>query len=687
MKAIYSVLLILSTLCLANAGITSVTQNVRGFQVVSDSATAATQFRVSFVSLTGSLLTQGTQYTITPATAVAGSTWTISGLDTGIYSVNDNSGTGTWRNATTDCLVPDTPAITLVTANSNTVADTDGRLLLKLRFAESWRYRSIAYAFNGAISACNSNISNTVAGTKQTWVRTAPTTTCTDPYTDYTQDFNNALTICNFQRDETDATNTVFSATVLIYTTDTGDVIRGIRYERNLQTSVTIRIAFQTNITAQTSSMQIYGSRITQSTIVSQTWNPSTFVATLSLFTSVQFPYQFRSPSWTTTPPNFNAPNIVATNADPVADKLGNAGGQTNRARCVVGSDPNNLANASSTVCNQFWTITISRSTACTGSNQVTLAGTWGIRFDVTCPGYFSGSCSVPDPKNDSITFDTNSDNYCPVLISTQAATASMAVFQDSGFATAQTQFVFGTFSYFRVTVTAPILMDHVAIESVVVTSGASSFLTTGNALGTNVLYGRTYTDAASWFGVSTTTPTLYALLNGVRANDPATTSPDMTVSDNQDGNTAALTKRAATKWRWNSLTSAASGDNPTTTVVQINLRIRYRNQSTVSYPDERITITKAFNSLDTDAAQVSATFGVVGTGNVGGTGNSGAASSSSSSVGLALSVVGIAAGVVGIIALVSVFTVYMLRHQRARSKEQMASIQLSSTTDLTASA
>jgi len=310
----------------------------------------------------------------------------------------------------------------------------------------------------------------------------------------------------------------------------------------------------------------------------------------------------------------------------------------------------------------------------------LTLAGSWTIRFDVTCPNYFTGACSVPDPKNDSISFTTDSDNYCPVLISTQAATATLTVFQNSNLATQQSQFVFGTFSYFSAVVTAPILMDHVAVESVFVTSGASTFL------GANALYNRAFTNAATWFGVSTTTPSLYRTLNGVVANDAASTSPAMTVTDNHDGATAALSKRAVVAWRWNSLTSAASGDNPTTTIVQVNLRIRYRNQSTVSMPDERITLTKYFHALDSSSASASASVGVTGT-VTGPTGNSGAASASSSSVGLALSVVGIAAGVVGIIALVSVFTVYMLRRQRERSKEQMASIQLSSTTDLTSSA
>lgn len=682
MKAIYSVLLLLSALYLANGAVTSVTQTLRGFQIASSTATASTQIKVSFVTLTGTLLSP----TVTPATCAAPCTFTVTGLDTGIYSVSDDSG-ATWKNATTSCLSPDTPAITLVPGSSSTVADTDGKLLLRLRFSESLRYRSIAYAYSGAVAACNSNISIATAGTKQSWVRTAASASCTDQVLNYEQDFNNALTICNYQRDESDTANTVYSATILIYTTDTGDVIRGVRYERNLQTSVTIRIAFQTNVTAQTTAMQIYGSRITESTITSQTWNPSTFVATLTLFTSVQFPYQFRNPLFTTTAAGFAAPTIVAASADTTADKLGNPANEVGRARCTT-TDANTLATAASTVCNQYWTITLSRSSPCTGSNTLTLAGSWGVRFDVTCPGYFTGSCSVPDPKNDSISFNTDSDNYCPVLISTQAATAHLGVFQDAGFTTPQTQFVFGTFSYFRVNVTAPILMDHVAIETVRVTSGASTSLTTGNALGANVLYSRAYSTASTWFGVATTTSTLYAQLGAVRASDTATTSPAMTVTDNQDGATASLNKRAATGWRWNSLTSAASGDNPTTTVVQINLRIRYRNQSTVSYPDERLTLTQAFNHhLMSDSATVSANLGITPGTVTGPTGNSGAASTSSSSVGLALSVVGIAAGVVGIIALVSVFTVYMLRHQRARSKEQMASIQLSSTTDLNASA
>jgi len=676
---IISLLLVLGALCLAHGTVTTITQNVRGFTFVSSTATTATPIRVSFVSLNTNL-GSATIGTPTCTGGVAPCTFPVTNLDTGIYSVSDDSG-ATWKNATTDCLVPDVPAITLVTANSRTEADGDGRLLLRLRFAENHRYRSISYAFNGATGACNSGINNLVAGTKQLWNRTNTATSCTAPRMDYTQDFNNALTICNFQRDESDATNTVFSATVLITTIDTGDVIRGTRYERTLQTSVTIRIAFQTNVTAQTSAMQIYGSRITDSTITAQTWNPSTFVATLTLFTSVQYPYMFRAPVFTTTEAGFNAPTIVAQTNDPNNDALNNGANQPNRAQCTTTS-PSTPSTAGQ-VCNQYWTITLSRSTGCTGSNQLNLAGSWGIRFDITCPNYYPGACNAPDPKNDSISFTTNSDNYCPVLISTQAASASLTVYQASALTGVQSQFVFGTFSYFSAVVTAPILMDHVAVESVFVTSGASTFL------GSSALYNRAFSNAATWFGVSTTTATLYPLLNGVRANDAASTSPAMTVTDNHDGAAAALSKRAVVAWRWNALTSAASGDNPTTTIVQVNLRIRYRNQSTVSMPDERITLTKHYHHiLNTDVQSTSASVGITaGTVTPAGPSGNAGATASSSSVGLALSVVGIAAGVVGIIALVSVFTVYMLRRQRERSKEQMASIQLSSTTDLTASA
>lgn len=69
--------------------------------------------------------------------------------------------------------------------------------------------------------------------------------------------------------------------------------MRGGSITRTLETGVIVQIAFSTAITTTSGNLNVYGSHILFARIVSQTFNPVIYQATLSLLTSVQVVIMF----------------------------------------------------------------------------------------------------------------------------------------------------------------------------------------------------------------------------------------------------------------------------------------------------------------------------------------------------------------------------------------------------------
>jgi hypothetical protein len=669
----FQLLALVALCCLPAAlcAITTITANINGFTLVSGLCSTASCIVGRFTGLSTNLV-QGTAYTIT-----GGPTFTITNLATGNYTWSDDSGTTFYptggAGTYTQCASPDLPAITLDTTNSNTFMGPT-RLRLTLRFLENNRYQSISYAHSGTGAVnCNSTISNAVDATYQAWVRTSGTAACTTPYTQLTYDLNNALTVCSYYRDETDPNNTVFNGTIIITTVDTGVVIRGNQYPRTLSTSITIKIAFQTNISASNAGASIFGAHITYSAITQQLWNPATLTATLTLITSVQWPYQLYSSATTATatvPTDWATNSIAASPQDSSADINGNTANMRSKCYSSTGATSTGAtAQTSGTICNQYWTITLVRTLACNGANSVTLAGAFSVAWGVTCPGLFTGSCATPNPSTDSVSFTTNSTNYCPQLITNNNLdTAALSTYSDTGYSVSQTQFVFGTTTYFQAVITAPILMSNVAVEYVYVTSGGTN--------GASSYFQRPYTGApGTYFAAAPSTGTFSGTSVSACSSATYAVSSGMTITDNADGSSNALSKKVRFSILWNACSSAATGDAPQSTTVQVNIRIRYTNQTTVSLPTTlKLIATARPRTLDdTDASTASANVGISTSDSV----NGASVASSSSS----MMVISILVAIVVATALIVVVAVVVIRRSRTTKVEtQMSSVNLAST-------
>ncbi len=91
----------------------------------------------------------------------------------------------------------------------------------------------------------------------------------------------------------------------------------------------------------------------------------------------------------------------------------------------------------------------------------------------------------MPEPLNDTVSFDTDSDNYCPQILDELSTSAALVSYQDSpmtlpqvssspaarcwlpvanGRAPWQTQFVFGTTAYFEAVVTSAVVLQTVHV-------------------------------------------------------------------------------------------------------------------------------------------------------------------------------------------------------------------------------
>lgn len=390
------------------------------------------------------------------------------------------------------------------------------------------------------------------------WVTYVTSVNCSSEYT-YTAAINDALASCNFGRMEglKNSNTTTYRSTVLITTTQSRGSIRGLPMTSVRQTSVQVDIDFGTYMETSSGPLTVFGSRITFGRVVSQSFNPATLQATLQILTSVQSPYQLRTPVLAA------VSGFTTTVAPTVAES-----GQPTIAVCN-GTSP----------CTQYWTVTVARSNPCNPSPSTLTNAGWSLTFTVGCHSSFSGSCSTPAPDNDGVSFDTTSDNFCPVLVDTVASSATLNVFSDAALTVPQTIFVFGARSYFRAVVNSPIALAAMRVERVTLSGSTPA--------GVSVLYSSTFNNAAAYFGTApvVTYGNHPAGFTGTFAAFPSF----MLVSENIAGATS-LQRVANFSWIWSGATSSANTDASVSMIVRVDLRVRYANQSTVS-KDHLITM------------------------------------------------------------------------------------------------
>lgn len=603
------------------------------------SATVVTWTAITATDASG--IASGPTLVSSPSGYNNGSTFPV-GTYVMTYSATDNVGFSSSCSFTITVASCSAAFVPTLLANESSIING---VTLDLAFASSTAYVNTTFGFVGAADATCNSTSATY------WTTTPPTIPsfipCTVRY-EVLLPLNFALAQCGFSVDESTAATTTYSARVLMTSTQLRTTSRGLAITQTMQTSVTVSLRFSTAITASSGSLQVYGPRITFSRVVSQSFNPANYVATLQVFTSVQFPYQLTAPALT------NVAGFTTTVTPTVAES-----GRPTTAIC----------NGTTSPCSQYWTVTIQRTTSCSPApTNLNYAG-WNLGFTVNCHSSFTGQCNTPDPSSDAVVFDTSSDNYCPNLLGTIATTAALSTFSDAGNTSPNSQFVFGARTFFRALVTSQINIAALRIERISIVSGAAASVSN--------LYVNTFTNAVNFFDQNKagTYNNHVSPFTGTFAASPTL----MQMTENQSTG-SVLTRAVTFNWVWSGATSSANTDNAVATVVQVDLRVRYQNQSLVADHSHIEKLSLRFNPLsdkmvvlaNDEGSSASVSVAVIGA-NDDNNNNSDDTSSSSSSSSTSLSssiIIGLVAATVAAVIVVAVVVAVVLRQRNIKVTE-----------------
>ena len=259
------------------------------------------------------------------------------------------------------------------------------------------------------------------------------------------------------------------------------------------------------------------------------------------------------APSFVAPPAGFVV-SVRPQNADPQNPAAG---------VCVYRNDVPN-------VCFQYWIATIIASATC-NNGPVKLNGHWNMSFGPICQGSFPGACATSGAA-DYIDFRTSSDDLCPRLIGTSAASATLVASSLNNFAEPQNAFTFGVRTYYQALVNSPVPIETLRVERITVL--------TGGRIPSQVLYDAPYNNNPNAY---------YAALNGgtfsAQVSNPGTVAnlpTSMQVADNQTVAANSMQRAVVFSWVWNNEVSAAAGDNAQTTRVEATLRIRFAGEAAV---------------------------------------------------------------------------------------------------------
>jgi hypothetical protein len=414
-------------------------------------------------------------------------------------------------------------------------------------------------------------------------------------------------------------------------TVEQAGVLRNIVFNRTVESAILFQVSFATTVNATSGNVSVYGAAITEAVITSQLFDTTSYVASLQITTSVQFPY-------------------VLTGLSAVGTTL-----QNSNTLSAASSSNGNCSSALTAACFQVFNLTLTPTNPCVSggaSNLNNAAGSvWSLNFTVSCDSSRINCTGTPTPGSVLITFTTASPNYCPQVLGTITPTMTLTAY-DGGNLIPQTFFVWGTQSYFRAVLSSPVDVEKIALTKV--------NLPTGGVTGLADLYSRTYDSASAAAFWS-------ADIASAAATIPVAGSCAM-VSRSENNRTDPYVYFTI---NWSSSISAATGDNPLDTTVYVEARIKYAGSSGSA---ERV-IRQKMDTLSATPSSMGARA-QVGVIQAESTPVSTAARSSSSSNMAIIAV----ASVGGAIAVLSVFAVVAIKKRR-NSKEQqerMESVYLS---------
>jgi len=443
-----------------------------------------------------------------------------------------------------------------------------------------------------------------------------------------------AFTNCGWTSSST-ASAATYTGRFKLTTVEQAGVLRNVVFNRTVESAILFSVEFATVVNATSSNVSVYGAAGVQAAITSQLFDTSSYVASLQITTSVQFPYVLTGLSV-------------------------NGGGVNGQNTLTAASSSNgNCSSVLSGSCFQVFNLTITPTNPCaTGGASNLNANGWALNFTISCDTTRINCTGVPSPLSAAVTFNTASPDYCPTVIGTITPTLTVSAYSGDNLIP-QTYFVWGGKSYFHAELNSPVEVEKMAITKV--------NLASGGVAGIGDLYSRSYSSAAAaafWAADITNNQASGATIGSAATGLIAMAS--RTENNRTDPNVHF--------WIiWDAAISAATGDNPMDTTVYVEARIKYAGATGSA---DRVIRQKINTLADAATPSTSSAFAAVGVVTADTTPVSTAARSSSSSNMAIIAV----ASVGGAIAVLSVFAIVAIKRRR-NSKEQqekMESVYLS---------
>jgi hypothetical protein len=297
-----------------------------------------------------------------------------------------------------------------------------------------------------------------------------------------------------------------------------------------------------------------------------------------------------------------------------------------------AGGIPNYAAQPSTqfTPCGQNWFIKLNAPDDCGTIYQNltrTMTGSWAVNFNIKCHYSYTGSCSIASPTTNTaqVLFTTSSDNYCPRILDSLSSSATLHVYDDTARKNEQSQFVFGTTTYFEARVESSIIIQSLMTEEVSITIGGAvdnsadlHAWSVNNMFTAPPLMPARQIIYSAGFGTDSNLVNTYfapdsntcsaSIRSGMNVYTSAPLSPGDAITDTGYTTTPCYTKAPLQtpvlgwsitqyaytpapgtgplnvsnffQWYWNEATSNATGDYAQLMQVQWNGRVRYADQS-----------------------------------------------------------------------------------------------------------
>ena len=352
---------------------------------------------------------------------------------------------------------------------TNSLIDSDDNMMLHFYFKTD--------DFDSIVVSAGQCSSDDPIGTWQT----SNTNGCN--HMQFTIAVNQAIEFCNFSKNmQSETISSIFTIMTIGYTAQ----LRHDFFSTTQTTQVQVQLNLETYITAN-SDLNGFGSVRVEYTLYDVAYDIDQNELTISLLTSVQWPYQLHMThidvNW----------NIIS---------FANVGVYT-------------LCNAY-TSCTQQWQIVASASHYCIDEySYLTLTENWLMLFDVDCNSQYNGACIGIDPNQQHISFSTYSDNVCKETIAYLGLHGYVNIYDDQHYTVEQYSFVFGARVYILYTVVARAALEHFHLSMLSVTANNVATIMYEDIYPNNL-----HTTSPNFHGFDTNTITQLRVTNNMATNN-----------------------------------------------------------------------------------------------------------------------------------------------------------------------